>query len=540
MRRYQLRLFGGVTLTTPGGDDITPGGQKAKALLALLAEAEGLRRGRRWIESRLWSDRAQAQASGSMRQTLSDIRSALGDHADLLQADRTQVWLDADRVETDLDPKGLMRLPHREFLEDIDVRDEAFEDWLRTMRARFDTTTAAPPDGPPRDTGAEPLSTIRIRAMLSDTGSVAERVTSRIVADQVASALQNRLAATRFASKSRRGLASAADLEVRCDAAQDGDRALVFVRVEDGADGRVLYSGHRGFTGPVSEAISDDLIAGLVNSVTKRAVHAVPEFLDPGRPEVQGQALANSGMNHLAEFNPAGFEEAQSLFAEAYEADGNALHLAWRAFVRMAQLVERADGDSQAWLEEVGQLSAHALDRAPENSLVVALVALTRIMLEDDLSEPAMLARHALEAESHSLFARQTLAVAHSAVGNPEAAYALSSSCQPLREDDELSHLWDLYHALVCISAGRFEEARAAAERSLKSAPGFIAPRRQLVALCAHAGDVPTAGRYLEELQLLESDFSLSRLLSDPDYPVLTLRKAGLIDNLGKKLDSDG
>ncbi|MCV6626485.1 MAG: hypothetical protein OIF38_10320, partial [Cellvibrionaceae bacterium] len=97
------------------------------------------------MESKLWSDRTQERASRSLRQALSDIRDQLGLHADLLGADRVDVWLDTARVETDLEPGCRFRQAGRDFLEGFDVRDDSFEDWLRDMRQQHPVEHLAAP-----------------------------------------------------------------------------------------------------------------------------------------------------------------------------------------------------------------------------------------------------------------------------------------------------------------------------------------------------------------------------------------------------------
>lgn len=528
--RFRVHFFGTFSVIAPGGQDIAPKGAKAKALLALLAEAENMRRGRRWLEARLWSDRGQEQASGSLRQTLMTIRSALGEHASLLGSDRNDVWLDAKRVETDLESPAANS--GREVLEGLDVRDDAFEDWLRELRSRLDAP-AKQQRGLERPTSRG----ITIRAVMSDDGAISERITGRIVADQVAKGLEERLSASRFLSRDRTSLRDRLDLEIRCDVAQEVGRTVIFLRIEDARDGRTLFSGHRSVEGGASEAISADSIAGLVHSAATKVTHRLPDVLDPSRPEVAALGLSNLGLQKLADFDPSGFEDAHAHFRQAHDADANGVYLAWRAFVRMAQLVEKAEGDQQAWLDEIQQIGPEALGSASDNGLAIALVALTRIMLEDDLTAPAELAKKAMSWNENNLFAQQTLAVAHSAVGDAAKAYELSTACRRSAPADELGHLWDLYHALVCISAGRLDEARAAAERASAKAPKFVAPKRQLVALCAHAGDITAAQAYLDDLRKIERDFSLDRYLNDPNYPVLTLRKAGLITPLRGSLD---
>lgn len=522
--RFTIQFYGGFAVRTPDGRDVTPKGSKARGLLALIAEAEDMRRGRRWLESMLWSDRSPGQASGSLRQTLTEIRAALGEDADLFAADRLEVWLDPARVATDLGGETAPRQDGRQLLEGLTIRDPAFNGWLDALRARH----AARPAAPSPIAGREGL---KIRCVMSETGSPAERIAGNIVADQVAKNLEERLSALRFAGAEGAGQVTP-DLEIRCEVAEQGGRGVVFLRIEYAQDGRTLFSAHRDVEGGAADAISAQTITGLVHSAAAKLTHRLPAILDLARPEAAALGYMSLGLRKLSRFEPDRLNEAEGFFGQAYEAEKNGVYLAWKAFARMAQLVEGAEGNPDARLEEVHQLTADSLQQSGDNGLAVALVALTRIMLEDDLTGPAELARLATAWNASSLFAQQTLAVAHSAVGDTAKAYELSRACRHADPEDELGHLWELYHALVCISSGRLEEARAASRRAADAAPGFVAPRRQLVALCAHAGDMAGARSYLGELMRLEQDFSLDRYLNDPDYPVLTLRNAGLIDPL--------
>lgn len=526
---YTVYYFGTFTVRAPDGRDVTPRGSKARGLLALVCEASNMRRGRRWLESMLWSDRSQAQASGSLRQTLTELRQAFGDDKDILSANRLEVWLDPTRIQSDLDPMSGLRAVDRELLEGLDVRDAAFDDWKQSLSMRL----AAPsPDAPATPAVNSGMHALTIRAAMSEVGSGIERITSQIIADQVAKSLEERLSALRFADYERPRTDDAPDVEIRCDVAEDGQRGVVFLRVESGRDGRVLFSGHRSVPGVASDVISAEVISGLVHSAASKIVHRLPAMVDLNRPEAAAMGFSSLGLRKLARFDPKAFEDAQGYFHKAYETDANGIHLAWRAFVRMAQLVEGAGSDRQSWLNEAEALTRKSLEASQDNGLAMALVALTRIMLEDDLQAPAELAQQAIRWNDNNLFAKQTLAVAHSAVGDTRKAYELSAACRRSAPDDELSHLWDLYHALVCISAGRLPEARAAAAKACEASEGFVAPRRQLVALCANAGDMQGARMYLQQLKGLEPGFSLDRYLNDPEYPNLTLRKAGLIDPL--------
>jgi hypothetical protein len=131
-------MMGEFQITDEFGSDRTPRGAKARGLIALLCQTPGHRRPRRWLESRLWSDRGAEQASGSLRQALTELRRALGPLAAHLTSNRDCIALTG--VTTDLkdDPAAArMALAQgREFLEGLDVMDAAFSAWLAEERQR--------------------------------------------------------------------------------------------------------------------------------------------------------------------------------------------------------------------------------------------------------------------------------------------------------------------------------------------------------------------------------------------------------------------
>lgn len=150
--RCQLRLdlLGGFAARDGAGREVAIGSRKAQALLAFLALSPGKPQPREKLTSLLWSDRGEAQARSSLRQALSELRRALPKtEPPLLRAERDSVWLDAAAVESDAlilerlvqggTPDELSQaaaLYQGDFLEGLDVRDAAFEEWRREARER--------------------------------------------------------------------------------------------------------------------------------------------------------------------------------------------------------------------------------------------------------------------------------------------------------------------------------------------------------------------------------------------------------------------
>ncbi len=63
----KIQVIGPFQAIGPDGENLTPTGAKAFALLAILALTDGKYRPRRFLEKKLWSGRAPEQAGQSLR-----------------------------------------------------------------------------------------------------------------------------------------------------------------------------------------------------------------------------------------------------------------------------------------------------------------------------------------------------------------------------------------------------------------------------------------------------------------------------------------
>ena len=229
MTIVRIRLRGDFCVTSPTGQLLTPKSKKAMGLLALLAVSDNHTRVRRWIENMLWSDRAPEQARGSLRTTLVDIRKSLGDFAPILGSDRTSVWLDADRIETDLDDEDSTR----EFLEGLDITDPEFNDWLMQQRMTLVRRRGANQSGLMMPT--------RVSIQCGEPWSVSsnKNVKPQIVNDQIGKII------TDFVASSRRTInETSADLVIRTSIEEEGSGAAIFVQVIDPTKDEIVHSDH--------------------------------------------------------------------------------------------------------------------------------------------------------------------------------------------------------------------------------------------------------------------------------------------------------
>ncbi|MEM6550287.1 MAG: hypothetical protein AAF713_21495 [Pseudomonadota bacterium] len=105
--------------------------------MAILALTRNHRQTRTWLQDRLWSDRGPAQGAASLRQALTSLRGILNGAEEVLRADRTWVWLEPSYFHFDHETESA-----GEILRGFDIRDEGFGEWLREVRAEFETRNA--------------------------------------------------------------------------------------------------------------------------------------------------------------------------------------------------------------------------------------------------------------------------------------------------------------------------------------------------------------------------------------------------------------
>jgi DNA-binding SARP family transcriptional activator len=131
MRAHTVGSFAVYSQTT--GEEVTPRGRKARALLAYLLSDPGTKTSKTRLSSLLWGDRGEKQARASLRQALLELRRALNRTHKILFADLEHVWVSAERtIECDSVSAGRTK----DDFEDLDDITPEFDDWLVSERAR--------------------------------------------------------------------------------------------------------------------------------------------------------------------------------------------------------------------------------------------------------------------------------------------------------------------------------------------------------------------------------------------------------------------
>ncbi len=530
--KLRLFLYGRFRLETAVGDDRAPKSAKSQALLALLATSETGGRGRLWLQKRLWPQKEADKASTSLRQALSEIRRALGEDRDLLEADRRSVTLDLSRL--DLVPAA----PGAEFLEGIQLLDgdHGLAEWLDHHRAIARAEPAQPivmesyvqNNIPPR-----PIVVFQTQSdKNSDLGLIED-----IFIDCVARSMRETLSADVRID----GVTvdpNAFRVEVQ---AYRGEGATVGIRsrVRHGSPDTLVWSGMTSTQLHGAPPVEDLQIVSLGNQLIDALAEAMTANISETQDVRDANLLTRLAIRRIFTLKPENLAEADRMLEMAEELGAGALSSAWRAQLRVIQHVELHQGRSENLPDEARKLAVLAMEREPMNSMVLAAVANTRLVLDNDVNSCMELARRSVRLNPANPLAWDSLATAKLYAGDIGEAHALAVRAQKISSGSPFGHWWDFGRCLTAALTGRKAEALQLAEAAHALSPEFRPPLRYLTALYAADERFEDAQRTAERLQKLEPDFTFERMAKDETYPISPLRWGGLLDS-GKVIALSG
>ena len=509
--------------------EVTPVGAKSQALLALLAASPDRTRTRRLLAEKLWSDRGPEQASGSLRQALTDIRSALGSHSGVLGADRQKVWLNPDLVAVEVTEAA-----NPEFLEGIDVRDREFGLWLRLERMRRQTPRL--PDavgfaeGPPHQTpwlrrGSPPRPLVIM--LRSQPASDALALLEDLLIDCVALSLRETLGLHVYARRPSQLPPHWIEVSVQAFVTGTGKRGLR-VRASEGETGRLLWSGGSAplpASGPIADDLETVLFANQVVEALGDALTLTPALGVPN----DALAVLRLAMRKMWTMQPGRMAEAEALFALADQMEPRGVIKAWQAQLRVFRMIERHDGTDPAMRDEALELCAQAMEREPNNSMVLAVVAYARNALDRDALASVELATRSVRINPVNPVAWDSLSIAKLYSGHLAEAHEIAQRVQKMGAMRPNRFWWDMGLCVTAALTGNESLALQMARSASAQAPDFRAALRYIVALAAGRGAPEVALAAAERLRRLEPAFTFDAMAHDPAYPVGALRRGGLL-----------
>jgi DNA-binding SARP family transcriptional activator len=537
-RPPEVRIFvvGAFRVLASDGEDITPRGRKARALLAILALTPTRRRSRPALQDKLWSDRGSEQGAASLRQTLTEIRRAFGERfRDCLVSDMRGIGLAQDRVTVDVDTTDLSQLTRAvelpQLLEDIDVSDEEFEDWLRQQRTAFEErltalkASANPPTSSrdprvlPRPGGSVARPWLRLLQPLAVTNESGIFL-SRLVADRVAQGLVDQWGIDiRDDGKDPQG----AQLRVEALPISRDVTINVVLLTVDGAT--QLWSGSATISLEQSFVADAPRLQALINQSIEIAGYYLRRVASSSDAS-SAFASAFDAVQRMFRIDLDEVDRADALLASAYELDPKAVYLAWRAYARSIYVGELYD--RRLAIEEAEELVRRALEADPHNATVLALAShvygfvFRKYALAHEMAELSVKYNPA-HPMGHAYLGR-----AKSYLGDYEAGYRETCRALELSGQAPYRHVLHTEYGMTSLASGRFDEALRAAEIVRKMAPKFRPPQRYLVPLYLRLGARDKARDVLEKLRQIEPTFSLEAMRATT-YPNTLIRASGLL-----------
>ncbi|MBL3568455.1 hypothetical protein BV509_15825 [Rhodovulum sulfidophilum] len=538
----RLHLLGAPCLTDAEGRDITPKSRKAQALLALLALSPRGTRTRIWLRDKLWSESDEGRASGSLRQSVYELKRALKAVDDtLLATDRNALCLDLDRLWVDLRAirEGGGRLPAgvdpgADLLEGLDIPDEEFEDWLTLERSAWArlrdeigsggpaARKAEPPTGPAGPTAAPAARRvpqgieIGLLPGIVHGGLRSGAFIGDYIIESVARALRDyhpvqivdlREAGAGGACEPRQG---EPDFLIRTRTLVVGDTASVsFLVYENGTNSLVLSQSMQTRQKDFYEdefALTNQFVAQNVDHLAK-----IIGSTRDGPTGIRNDYSALIGYGVLAgmfDLDPARMQATTEVLDRLNERTENSLFPSLSAYASSFALGENIGGWDPERRERTEALAMSILQDNPFNSIALACIGHVMGFVLDRHDIAAEIFGRAVELNPMQAFVWDHLALHELYCGDLGRARAASERAVNLGKYSPISYTYETTACMVATLAGDHARAVQLGRCALVKQPRFNAAMRYTLAALGHLDDGGAAETLRADLLALDPGFA--------------------------------
>jgi len=532
--RFSVSLLGPFELTTPDGGRIEISSKKGTAVIAMLAMSRDGERTRGWLQDRLWGSRGHAEAAGSLRRELSNLRKLLNvGGVELLASDRDRVRLRLDRLAVDaLDPAVDPKIAG-EFLEGLDIPGEAgFREWLREQRAALTRSPRAPSPAAPLP-GLLPshiLDTSRPPVGFTGNQAIAVLPFTNVTGDETLDYLAEGISEELIVGLSRIRWLPVIARSSSFSYADTIDRKVIGQRLgahylieghlyrayesfgvsaslSEAATGYAIWS--RRFT-LQSPALRDELeqfVNELVAQLETRIEHAEQIRIRNKRQDALGVSdLIWRGRWHLNRLTRADSEMAQKLFAEALALDPSSPEALIQTTAALAWSIW-AGRQPQEQILRVRKLAQQASLADPDDGRGFMLAGIAEMWLRHP-QEAKNLLQHAIALNPSLALAHAQLGGCYNLAGEPAKAIDhLKASLRLSSNDPNIFYaLGEL--ALAYTMLGRWDEAAEHASLSLARRPAYWYAHVIRINALARSGNLTAARVATDELLAVKPNFS--------------------------------
>lgn len=427
-----------------------------------------------------------------------------------------------------------------ELFEDLVISDPCFNDWLRGRRLA----------------GAKPYLNAADHRPAKPALMLERRKTVAFIADCGESRPARKLA-SKFFDLTAKAVGAEVDSVTFCEAGtttecptlersvpmvamrivvRDGsERVGLSITIGDASSGCVFWVESAQLVLNADESATSYEFFSLVS----RAADAVVDVLARGTGPADGHDLAlalfNSARLLAMTLDKENLALADRQCAAAFEISPRGGPLAWRGLIRQISHFQHMTCDFLPCPEGAGAFAARALDAFPQDSLAQCVGAHTQYLFGGDTREALRLAGRSLEANPLNALAWAALANLQTATSDYGTGYGSARRAIDLSAGTRSAYFFEFYGCIAAAGLGDYRLAMRHARAAALLSPNFAPPRRYLVALKASTDDGLGFRGALRELRQIEPSFEM-KLLLDGSYPVNTMRRIPLIDNVEGRL----
>ena len=274
----------------------------------------------------------------------------------------------------------------------------------------------------------------------------------------------------------------------------------------------------------------------LVFQAADAALAHFPRVPDRESGPRRANALIAGALTEMFSYDSERLREADRMLVQAQDYAEPGRIFAWRCLVRQIMFVERTESDFARLVDEADEFSRKALEMSKGNPLVLALVSQARVMVDENPEVGTVLARDAVALSPCNAFAHWARAGALIRIGDNDGALLAARQGAQIAARTAHVHWWEALSGLAALRGGDHVSAIGHYEAAHSRAPSFRAAMRHLLFLYLAVGERDKAARVYRALLRVEPDFTLDRIVNEPDYPAVTLRRSGLLDQYGPEL----
>nr|WP_156912377.1 hypothetical protein [Roseibium aggregatum] len=461
---------------------------------------------------------------------MSDIRTALGPHRDILLTDGSVVSLDRDRIKIDfstppVDSHVTLRADVFEGLDEI--KDREFEHLLRDIRMLLGKNSHTVPDF----TAPRSDKPVIILEFVSGDESDNQLIL-QLARDRLHNQLSEHdiivIAGTGFVLESSNRNRNCVALRVCVNSADDATYMSFSTFLP--TSGMQLWS-----EGALVPALFADAATSLsFDRFCFRASEKVLDAISDPKSELSAtqfaSVLARRAHRRIFQLDWDSLASADQLLQRAFEITPHGAHLAWRAFLRNLAFFQhrRLDFGQGASLQE---LAVEAYRYSPESVTVQAIASQLEYVHEGDTRTSLQLSQSAVNANASNPLSWAMYSNALAVNGAQTDSYAAAERSVRLATGSYQQFFFEHFACMAAASLAEYDKALAHARMALFMKPEFVSVRRYEIALTLRQHHAPASDRSITSMQRYEPDFTASKFL-DPTYPVTTLRRLPLMEEI--------